>query len=93
MAPFDSVHSVIPASGRTVVFTIVPRGGRRVHERLPGRGVHVRLEPLRRGGLDDRRELRLIGQDDAGRFRRGHDHEPVLVGEPVAGERVDLGAA
>ena len=27
VAPFDSVHSVIPASGRVVVFTTVPRGG------------------------------------------------------------------
>ena len=27
VAPFDSVHSVIPASGRDVVLTIVPRAG------------------------------------------------------------------
>ena len=70
--------------GRAVVFTIVPRVGRRIHQRLPGGGVHVRLEPLRRGGLDDGRELRLIGQDDAGGFGRGHDDQPVPVGEPVA---------
>ena len=35
-------------------------------------------------------ELRLIGQDDAGRFGRRHDDEAVPIGKPVAGERVDL---
>jgi len=32
----------------------------------------------------------LIGQDDAGRFRRGHDDDPVPIGEPFFGERIDL---
>ena len=34
VAPFDSVHSVMPASGRSVVFTIVPgRGGASISAR------------------------------------------------------------
>ncbi len=64
---------------------------RRVHQRLTGRSVDVRLESLGGGRLDDRRQLRLIGQDDAGGIGRRDDDQPVLVGKPVAGEFVDLG--
>ena len=48
VAPFESVHSVMPASGRAVVLTIEPRVRRRVHQRLAGGGVDVRFELLRR---------------------------------------------
>ncbi len=67
-----------------------PAGGLGVHERLAGRRVHVRLEPLAQGGLDDCRQRRAIRQHDAGRVRGGDEHEAVLVGEPVRRERVDL---
>ena len=42
-------------------------------------------------GFHDGGKLRLIRQDDTGRFRRGHDHEAVSLRKPVARQRIDLG--
>ena len=44
---------------------------------LPGLGVHVGPERLRRGVLHDRRQLRLVGQGDAGRVGRRYDDQAV----------------
>ena len=56
---------------------------RRVHQRLSRVDVHVRLDAPAGRGLHGRGELRLIGQRDAGRLRRRHDHQAILFGKPL----------
>ena len=62
VAPFDSVHSVMPASDARRRLDDRAARRRRVHQGLARRAVHVRLDRFAAAALHGRRELRLIGQ-------------------------------
>ena len=61
-----------------------------VHERLAGAGSRRSARRFWPRRFDDGSELRLGWQHPTRLFRRRHDDQPVPLGEPVVGQRVDF---
>ena len=92
LTPFDSVHSVMPTSARTLVLVTVPGRRRRAEERGFAVAVsRVRCHRLAGRGLDRGRQLRLVRHRDAGLLRRADHDDAVAFRHPLAREAVHFG--